>query len=326
MQGVSNNFNTQRNNYYNIRPQNNYFNKNRLSFKGHFGSEIFVEGSKELTLIQETAFFRQTQGLVFAKDYAKKIFNGKGKLRILDGACSTGEETWSLAMLFDDYPDVEITGFDLGVQAIKQANQGVFHISKPTFLYNRKIAQKDAFKDSYLAFRQIGLSKEQRRYKALFKSYFKPCPTPKEEVQNNELKTKYYLINPSKKSKCNFVQGDIMNLDNIAQNNSVDILLFRNALYHLLSDKSMNNNHRVPKSEKEINETLGKILEGIHNKLSENGILVLGEREYEQITKNGEYTHLINNTTLIEIFLAKGFVPIFSVSEKKGLPIIWKKV
>lgn len=137
--------------------KNNQSDCYKPSFKGHLGVETIKCFGKTVPLIQETAFFRESSTLNFIKDYVQKTFNGKDEIKILDGACSTGEETFTLAMLFEGLAKkVKITGFDLGKKAIVKAKEGSFSVSRVSndnsiMKYYKKSA---GFQDSYLAFNQ----------------------------------------------------------------------------------------------------------------------------------------------------------------------------
>lgn len=329
MQGLNCNYlNNTQNNYKNIQIPK--INQNCPTFKGHAGQEIIWNSFKKVTqLKQETAFFRQLSGLNFVKEYATKMFQGKDTIRILDGACSTGEESWTLAMLFHDFPrKVKITGFDLGKKAIEQAKIGVYPISKME-INNPYLANLyDAYKDSYVAFQpNAELSEQQAECQRLFNGFFERISSPKEKISLGQrlkrflygkympkVETKYYRLKPEKTGLCDFVQGDITKLDNIAQDGEVDVLLFRNALYHLIT-KDVIQGMRLPKPREESQPILEKVFEEIRRKLSGNGILVLGNDETMQ-TLDGGLTQ--------EVLFKKGFRPIFKDSEE--FSCVWQKI
>jgi len=130
--------------------------------------------------------------------------------------------------------------------------------------------------------------------------------------RSDGLETKYYQIKPEKSGNHNFIQGDITKLDDITEDGQTDVLLFRNALYHLIAD---NNFIRLPKPESEARPILEKVFESIHNKLSKNGIFVMGEEEVFQG---------IDNKLVQKVLFEKGFTPL----DKKlvDLPCVWQKV
>lgn len=300
------------------------------SFKGHCGGEFINILTKPKILIQETAFFRQFKTLEFVKEYAQKTFKGKDEIRILDGACSTGEETWTLAMMFDDLAQkVKITGFDLGSKAVKRAQKSKFTISQvndyPEF---KKYIECDAFKDSYLAFDpKEALSKEQIQYKKIFNKFFTGKPSQNSKKSIGQIikeffigkkpmeisETKAYQLKPEKAGKCRFIQGDITQLNKIAEDKKTDVLFFRNALYHLITKESFLG--RFPKPENESRPILEKVFGDIYNKLSQNGIFVIGENESNQC---------VDVELMKKVLVEKGFKPIFKVADE--LPCVWQKV
>ena len=311
--------------------KNNQSDCYKPSFKGHLGMETIKSFGKTVPLIQETAFFRESSTLNFIKDYVQKNLNGSDSIRILDGACSTGEETFTLAMLFEGQAKkVKITGFDLGKKAVASAEKGSFSVSRVTndnsvMKYYKNSA---AFQDSYLAFnKNTEISKEQQLYQKMFNDFFTEVPptnvkkTVGQKIKGfflgkgrpDGLETKHYQIKPEKAGSCNFIQGDITKLDDIADDGQTDVLLFPNALYHLIANG--NSFMRVPKSESEARPILENVFESVHNKLSKNGIFVMGE---DEILQGGD-TNLVQ-----KVLLEKGFIPIYKKVD--DLPCVWKKV
>ncbi len=93
----------------------------------------------EAITINETFFFRNQPQLdalaskVFPEIIQKKQEQKKNKLRVWSAACSSGEEAYSLAMVFDDlvkpkYPgiDIEIIGTDISTAVIETAKNGIY--------------------------------------------------------------------------------------------------------------------------------------------------------------------------------------------------------
>jgi len=334
MQNISCNYNNIQNQYtYNVKIKGNYLNHNNPTFKGHAYYEFVREGfTRKTLLIQETAFFRQFSGLKFIREYAEKTFQDRDKIRILDGACSTGEESWSLAMLFDNFPKmVEITGFDLGKKAIAKAKKGVFHIYKiepknPSITFET-LRNGEAYKDLYLAFKSVNeLSTQQALCQKLFNTFFDKVPPQKEKMLFKQrisrfilekfalnIETKSYRVKPEKADVCNFIQGDIRKLDELVKDGDVDIFLFRNALYHLMTE-SLSASRRLLKTEKEAEQILGNVFESIYRKLSKNGIFVLG---------NDETLQALDCELIQKVLSEKGFIPIFK--DNKNFASVWRK-
>lgn len=318
---------------YSNHTQNRIVKTNQCypTFKGHVGQEFVLDSFRVAHLKQETAFFRQLPGLKFIREYTAKRFQDRDTIRILDGACSTGEESWTLAMLFHGFPGkVKITGFDLGKKAVKQAKRGLYPISKMEIDNIFLAALYDAYKDSYLAFKPTAeLSEQQIECQRLFNGFFENTQSPKENTSLGQrikrflfgrympkVETKYYRLKPEKAGICDFVQGDITKLDNIAKDGEVDVLLFRNALYHLITEDVLSSPiQRLPKPREEAQPILEKVFGDIHRKLSKDGILVLGSNETWQTLDCG---------LTQEVLSKKGFKPIFKDDEE--FACVWQKM
>lgn len=111
------------------------------------------------------------------KKYLENNFKKCKTIKIFDGACSSGEESWTLAMILKNLP-IKITGFDLGQNAIKSAKKGCYQIVTPKkeIHYNdlKYHIENDAYQDAYLASQRVeGLSPDTIEYKTLFNDFFK---------------------------------------------------------------------------------------------------------------------------------------------------------
>jgi len=93
----------------------------------------------EAITINETFFFRNQPQLdalaskVLPEIIQNKISQKKNKIRVWSAACSSGEEAYSIAMVFDDlvkpkYPniEIEIIGTDISSAVIETAKSGVY--------------------------------------------------------------------------------------------------------------------------------------------------------------------------------------------------------
>jgi len=101
-------------------------------------SNLEYEAFLERLLTQETSFFRypavyQTfEKRVLPELHVKKFWNNPRTLRIWSAGCSTGEEPYSVAitiadsLTFSDAWNVEILATDVGRQALKQAERGIY--------------------------------------------------------------------------------------------------------------------------------------------------------------------------------------------------------
>ena len=101
-------------------------------------SNLEYEALLERLLTQETSFFRYPgvyeafEKRVLPELHAKKFWKNPRTLRIWSAGCSTGEEPYSIAITiadslsFADSWNVEILATDIGRQALKHAERGVY--------------------------------------------------------------------------------------------------------------------------------------------------------------------------------------------------------
>jgi chemotaxis protein methyltransferase CheR len=101
-------------------------------------SNVEYEALLERLLTQETSFFRYPgvyeafEKRVLPELHTKKFWKNPRTLRIWSAGCSTGEEPYSIAITiadslsFADSWNVEILATDLGRQALKYAERGVY--------------------------------------------------------------------------------------------------------------------------------------------------------------------------------------------------------
>jgi len=101
-------------------------------------SNVEYEALLERLLTQETSFFRYPavyetlEKRVLPELHVKKFWKNPRTLRVWSAGCSTGEEPYSIAITiadalnFADAWNVEILATDVGRQALKQAERGVY--------------------------------------------------------------------------------------------------------------------------------------------------------------------------------------------------------
>ncbi|HTT32167.1 MAG TPA: protein-glutamate O-methyltransferase CheR [Methylomirabilota bacterium] len=101
-------------------------------------SNVEYEALLERLLTQETTFFRYPgvyeafEKRVLPELHTKKFWNNPRTLRIWSAGCSTGEEPYSIAITiadslsFADAWNVEILATDIGRQALKHAECGIY--------------------------------------------------------------------------------------------------------------------------------------------------------------------------------------------------------
>lgn len=101
-------------------------------------SNLEYEGLLEKLLTQETSFFRYPavfeafEKRVLPELHVKKFWKNPRTLRAWSAGCATGEEPYSIAITtldtlsFADAWDVEILATDIGRQALKHAERGIY--------------------------------------------------------------------------------------------------------------------------------------------------------------------------------------------------------
>jgi chemotaxis protein methyltransferase CheR len=101
-------------------------------------SNVEYEGLLERLLTQETTFFRYPavfeafEKRVLPELHVKKFWRNPRTLRVWSAGCSTGEEPYSIAITildslsFADAWNVEILATDIGRQALKHAERGLY--------------------------------------------------------------------------------------------------------------------------------------------------------------------------------------------------------
>lgn len=299
-----------------------------VSFRGHVGAEKCAKVAVK-NLIHETALFREPKTNKIVTDYIKQNMAEKDKIRIVSGACSTGEEAVTYSMMLDDMADkVDILGFDLSKKSVEQANKRIYLFERP--YPECKEYAKDlgisAFNDSYLVYdTDKALTKEEKQNKKLFDKFFEPSeeeiPEEKKTLMGKfhewiiskvnktpilRFERKSYKLKDGKAENCHFVQGNINDIENIVGDKKADVILFRNAMYHLTTDEFRNPMGNAKEVAREIGEK-------IKSCLNDGGLLVFGEKENIQMSDN----------SVPKVMKELGFKP---VNETEKHPAnIWKK-
>lgn len=304
--------------------------KDTVSFSGHANIEqIFKDGF--VHLVQQTAFDREPQTKEFVCDYIRKTFGHKNKIKIVSGGCSTGEEPVSYSMrLYDMRNKVDILGIDLGKKAIKQAKSRrfVFEIPKNNYDFQKERGIPNPYTDVYLTKPgNDGLTAAQQRFKSLFNEFMEPTneklKTPfwewltnimnkKYEIAPLELERKAYRLKDGMAENCDFVVGDIENIDKILKGEKVDVISFNNALYHLTTEYEYGDRIKLPDAEDTIEELMTKF----KNCLNKDGIVVFGEDEGAQLADE-------ENKMVPQIMKKLGFIPLNNTSKHDAN--VWKK-
>lgn len=166
-------------------------------------SDAELEALIESVVIPETWFFRNRESFSFLGNYIRYEWMPGPKrnvLRVLSLPCSTGEEPYSIAMVFLDsgmsVDQFTIHGVDISSRALEKAKSGVF--------------SRSSFRGSDLGYR---------------KRYF-------EEVGHNRDERLLYRIKPIVKNRVTFRKGNMINDRELIDGTTYDIVFCRNLLIY----------------------------------------------------------------------------------------------
>jgi chemotaxis protein methyltransferase CheR len=122
-------------NFLGIKTFEEYFDMLKFSSAGGNEKKYFYEA----ITINETFFFRNQPQLdalssqILPEIIKTKLAAGKNKIRIWSAASSSGEEAYSIAMIFQDlikprYPafELEVVGTDINNAVVQTANSGIY--------------------------------------------------------------------------------------------------------------------------------------------------------------------------------------------------------
>jgi len=122
-------------NFLGLKTFEEYFDLLKFGIGGATEKKYFYEA----ITINETFFFRNQPQLdalasqILPEIIAVKQATGKNKIRIWSAASSSGEEAYSISMIFQDlikprYPnfDLEVVGTDINTAVVETANNGIY--------------------------------------------------------------------------------------------------------------------------------------------------------------------------------------------------------
>ncbi len=318
-----------------LNHQNNLQSFTSPNFKGRVSAEIVQIGQKEKLLIHETAFFREYKSMKKSIDYLKQSFPDEKQPLILVGACSSGEQALSIKMLLNDRTP-KILGFDISRKAIDEANSQVYRIYQPiknTDLKKIKEWNVAAYGDEFLAFDRPNqnLSPEKKRLRKVFYQTFDEIKrtTPKNNFFkrmyeniiskitggiSHNMNVKIFRIKKTIDSGCEFVQGDILQLNKIVPEGKAHMITFSNALYHLVTENAGFCGVRKQIPLRSMLEIFERIAKQTNKALVKKGLFVFGEREDKQMT---------NIKLFCEILKENGFREV--INPNKRYCNIWQK-
>jgi chemotaxis protein methyltransferase CheR len=178
-----------------------------------------------LLTTNETWFFRESKHFDFLRDNILPNFSAGAPCRIWSAACSSGEEPYSLAMMLDDYfgsnSHWQISASDISTQVLNVAGQGHYPLSRAEHI-----------PEAWL-----------KRY----------CLRGTGDYEGS------FLINSKLRSRVNFCQKNLDNLEGFAKH--FDVIFLRNVLIYFNP------------------ETKRKVVEAVLSQLKPGGVLMVGHSE-----------------------------------------------
>ena len=305
-------------------------NANPICFKGYVESSEIPKNEGVEKRYHFTYFMRDFETLNFTQKYIKKHFP-RGT-DIAEFGCSQGQKPYSLLVLLDDAnkdKKYKITGYDCA-EVIDSTKRGFYKIdareavlsgnpklSKKFYEYFNKVSADDL--DLMIKNEQKPDALEEYS-KAKVHCYLSPgvnYVTPKKEKTEGRI---------------DFKVGDIRNISHILEPKKAGVVIFQNALYHIIG------NHPSEKYNSELHP-VKSLFEKIHKELPDNGIFVMGhlpeDHMWDPLSLNTKLIYQDNkrievcNDTLIHHMLKKvGFEPVFYEKNnwEIALPSVWKKI
>ena len=163
--------NTEYSNYSTDNLKANYL----VNFKGNISNQ-YSDKTDFGKIIIETHFFREPYTDEIVQNYILNNFSNDSEVNIVSGACSTGEEAKSYAMMLDDLGDkLHVFGFDISDRVITQAKE---HTSRLLLDANAPIP-RSRYEENFLEDNYDGpLTPYQKKCKEKFALYYDYASKP----------------------------------------------------------------------------------------------------------------------------------------------------
>ena len=264
-----------------------------INFSGHAGCEnIITKIGMRKNVTTETRFFRDYKTLKYATNYIREVFRSLKEKYFVVGACSTGEDVYSLKMLMGKEP-LKITGFDIGKETVKDAKSGIFSLYFPVESKTKyRIDDLSTYEDAYLGFDKTDLTPEQKKKKKIFSEHFECIETKdslkykiKERlrkifdvtyVEFDKLRFKYKKTGED----FEFKTADIRDFRGMLPERKCQLFAFKNSFYHIVTDNNYCIRQQLPREW--IKPMLDKIFKNINKSLDKKGLFIMGENEHNQ--------------------------------------------
>lgn len=319
------------------------YKTNPVNFKGHNGYTEVKTGGAIKDVNNYTEFMRNYETLKFTSDYIVKNFpNGTN---IAEFGCSLGQKPYSLMLILEEHnknKKYKITGYDFP-EVIEKTKLNLFNISEHS--KHEQILFSEYLTPNVYNYNPA-TTKDAKKIQEAFKKYFVYQPNQYEIVNGYPaLGAKTIFAADTKKTKdiVSFKPGDIRNIDRLLKPKENGVVIFQNALYHILSHTlayDIEDMIHVDEA-KEVFKKVNKVL-------PKDGIFVIGNLSCDHIfdSEKEDESHLAyQDNKLIRVFdtspvhkalRESGFKPVFYEQlpertaygqyKKMNVPSVWKKV
>lgn len=312
------------------------FKKNPISFKEYRGyTEVEVSGKKVETN-NYTGFMRDAEALKFTKDYIlKKYPNGTD---IAEFGCSLGQKPYSLMLMLDEKnkdKKYKITGYDFP-EVINKLKNNILEISK--FSKTEQVLFPNYVSSNIYDYKPF-TNEEAEKLRTAFGKYFIPQASSDERLG---CPTLFSANAELTKDVINFKTGDVREIDKLVAPQETGVVIFQNALYHILS-KTL----AYEMEEMIYVDDAKKVFEKINKVLPKDGIFVLGNMACDHIYdsddeessvlkyQDNKLIRVYENSKVHKALYESGFEPVFYERiqshapyhryREMHLPSVWKK-
>lgn len=289
---------------------------NQICFKG-FNESTYLSSDTHLYKNEynhTTSFFRNKDTLDFTTGYCLKKF--PHGTEITEFGCSQGQKGYSLMMNLD------------ANNKNKQYKYHGYDIKLPIEATNEPY--KIEFERGYEY-----LIKLDKKIRAKFFEFFR-------EEKDLSKSDNEIFVTPQKTKVADIMQfseGNILDIKKIIPPKKSGIVIFQNALYHLLNNEEATREENL--------KTVDKLFKDIYSVLPEKGIFVLGslpadhmyDYTHEKKTffarQNGKTINVSLSTEISKLLAKNGFEPIFyekipeqsrvALFKEVYLPSVWQK-
>lgn len=287
-------------------------NLNKINFTAYSGKSVVTSDKNPYVgdcRNHYTSFMRNFPTLEFTRDYIVDTFpNGT---HIAEFGCSQGQKPYSLLIMLDKYNSDKkytITGYD-NKAIIDSAKKGIYKI------------------DGYNSYEKT-LFDGPNELRQNFNKYFDTIEGDSyfQSVTPNTEKTKGLI---------KFKEGDIRDIDKILKSKKSGVVIFQNALYHVLDNDSRDR------------KNTRTLIQKVYNVLPQKGIFVIGslpsDHLYSEYNEKDTFLKYQDNErirvyegSMVHDYLREaGFKPVFYEKMPNGkhfdkynnvyLPSVWQK-